>query len=346
MHTGARFATELRADVQFAQQLFFVDINELNVSGVEGTALLALRGNELTAFISATGLTPGQIHPQHIHGFANDQIVARTPTIAFDEAAFGGDEDGLVELAEGLDTYGPILLNLTPFPTAPNGAITFATTYNLTNAQLDTLQPLQIREIVLHGMNVLPGVGAGTPGEVNGTGGYITVLPVASGEMRVTSQAAALALLDQAGIGTTFQTFDFGTGSDEIRPVGHQIVDAFDFEFYRAANPDVAAAGIDPLVHYNTFGFKEGRDPNAYFDTSGYLEAYEDVAAAGVNPLRHYLEFGAREGRDPSVAFDTTAYLAANPDVAAAGVNPLNHFLQFGIYEGRSSFGDGAFDFA
>jgi hypothetical protein len=343
MHTGARFATELRADVQFAEQLFSVDLNELNVSGVDGTALLARRGNELTVFIAATGLTPGQTHPQHIHGFANDQIVARTPTIAFDDSALGGDEDGYVELAEGLDTYGPVLFNLAPFPTAPNGSVTFATTYNLTDQQLATLQPLQIREIVLHGMNVLPGVGAGTPGEVNGTGGYTGILPVASGEVRTTSREAAFTLLDQAGVGASAQ---FGVGVGEIRPVGHRIENAFDFEFYLGNNPDVAAAGVDALVHYNTFGFKEGRDPNAYFDTSGYLEAYDDVAAAGVNPLRHYLEFGAREGRDPSTAFDTTAYLAAYPDVAAGGVNPLNHFLQFGIYEGRGSFGDGAFDFA
>ena len=52
--------------------------------------------------------------------------------------------------------------------------------------------------------------------------------------------------------------------------------------------------------------------------------------AANVNPLDHYNMFGWHEGRDPSVAFDTTSYLAAYPDVAAAGVNPLQHYLQFG----------------
>ena len=121
------------------------------------------------------------------------------------------------------------------------------------------------------------------------------------------------------------------------------IRNGFDFEYYLLKNPDVGAAGVDPLVHFQTFGFKEGRDPNAWFDTKGYLAAYTDVAAAGINPLTHYMVSGAHEGRDPSAAFDTSDYLAANPDVAAAGVNPLQHFLQFGIHEGRSPFSDGLF---
>ena len=71
--------------------------------------------------------------------------------------------------------------------------------------------------------------------------------------------------------------------------------------------------------------------------------AYADVRAAGVNPLTHYDQFGFREGRDPSVEFDTTAYLAANPDVQAAGIDPMVHYLQFGLYEGRSSQGNTTF---
>ena len=35
----------------------------------------------------------------------------------------------------------------------------------------------------------------------------------------------------------------------------------------------------------------------AAFDTQGYLAANPDVAAAGVNPLTHYLQFGIYEGR-------------------------------------------------
>ena len=62
----------------------------------------------------------------------------------------------------------------------------------------------------------------------------------------------------------------------------------FDENFYFATNPDVAAARIDPLGHYATLGWLEGRDPNAFFDTEGYLYAYPDVGATGIDPLVHY----------------------------------------------------------
>jgi hypothetical protein len=114
----------------------------------------------------------------------------------------------------------------------------------------------------------------------------------------------------------------------------------FDYVYYLRHSPDVAAAHVDPLRHFEEFGWKEGRNPNALFDTGGYLAAYSDVAAAHINPLDHYDQFGWHEGRDPSVNFDTTSYLAY-PDIAAAHVDPLAHFLANGIHEGRSPFADG-----
>ena len=38
-------------------------------------------------------------------------------------------------------------------------------------------------------------------------------------------------------------------------------------------------------------------DPDGLFDAQYYLAANPDVAAAGVDPLAHYLAFGAQEGR-------------------------------------------------
>lgn len=111
--------------------------------------------------------------------------------------------------------------------------------------------------------------------------------------------------------------------------------------FYAFNHPEVVMAGWNVNLYYNILGWREGNDPNPYFDTSAYLARYSDVAAAGINPLQHYNEHGWKEGRDPSGSFDTGAYLAANPDVAAAGVNPLAHYIQYGIYEGRSNFADG-----
>jgi hypothetical protein len=74
----------------------------------------------------------------------------------------------------------------------------------------------------------------------------------------------------------------------------------FDPEWYLANNPDVAAAGIPPLVHYLRWGAREGRDPNRLFDTSWYVEQNPHVALAGRNPLAHYVRWGVKEGRDPN----------------------------------------------
>lgn len=113
------------------------------------------------------------------------------------------------------------------------------------------------------------------------------------------------------------------------------IRDGVDTTFYLTNNPDVAAAGIDAVEHFNLYGWLEGRDPNNFFDTDGYLEANPDVAASGLNAYDHYNTWGWREDRDPSTLFDTSAYLEANPDVAAADMNPLEHYLLYGLTEGR-----------
>ena len=115
----------------------------------------------------------------------------------------------------------------------------------------------------------------------------------------------------------------------------------FDSSFYLQANDDVRAAGVNPLVHYLTAGGFEGRDPHPCFDSSFYLERNPDVAAAGMNPLRHYVSNGASEGRVPHPDFDGAFYLASNPDVAAAGVNPLVHYVTAGRAEGRAAFAPG-----
>ncbi|MCP1558866.1 UNVERIFIED_ORG: hypothetical protein M2438_002956 [Methylobacterium sp. SuP10 SLI 274] len=127
--------------------------------------------------------------------------------------------------------------------------------------------------------------------------------------------------------------------------------EGFDAEYYLLANADVAkaalAAGGDTFQfahqHFDAHGWKEGRDPNAVFDTKGYLDAYKDVAAAGINPLDHFHDSGWKEGRDAAADFDTKGYLAANADVKAVGVDPMLHYLQNGALEGRLAFNDGHF---
>jgi hypothetical protein len=80
-----------------------------------------------------------------------------------------------------------------------------------------------------------------------------------------------------------------------------EVVEAFDADYYLAVNPDVAAAGTDPLAHFLLNGWREGRDPSASFSLAGYLELHGDVAAAGINALVHYVLAGRAEGRAPKL---------------------------------------------
>jgi seryl-tRNA(Sec) selenium transferase len=116
----------------------------------------------------------------------------------------------------------------------------------------------------------------------------------------------------------------------------------FDTSHYLSQNPDVADADVNPLEHFNAHGDSEGRSPNPLFDAAFYLQQNPDVAEAGINPFEHFLSFGASEGRDPSPFFDMSFYNEQNPDVTEAGVNPLTHFLSSGQEEGRAPNADGS----
>ena len=184
-------------------QVYTGTFTPLNGSGVSGTTTVTLDADAktLNVVIQAIGLEAGVPHVGHIHGLENpagNPVNSTTPTLAQDT-----DHDGFVELAEGQVTYGPILL---PFGnTDPNldGIVDFNQTFNLLDPStyapgfdiFDLLGPslneLQLREIVLHGMTVPAGPGAGTPGEVNGTNGFLATLPVASAEL-VRSAAGAV----------------------------------------------------------------------------------------------------------------------------------------------------------
>ncbi|PSJ48365.1 hypothetical protein C7I36_00655 [Zobellella taiwanensis] len=53
----------------------------------------------------------------------------------------------------------------------------------------------------------------------------------------------------------------------------------------------------NPALHYLKCGGFEGRNPSPQFNSRDYLDANPDVAAAGFNPLYHYLRFGQAENR-------------------------------------------------
>ena len=143
-----------------------------------------------------------------------------------------------------------------------------------------------------------------------------------------------------------------------------------DDDFYREKYPEVESSELTPAQHFCRIGWREGRRPNAYFDTEWYLRTYPDVVRSDTNPIWDYvvtretrrpcvyfdpafyasryglpatdgaladfLRHGKRgEWRDPVELFDTQFYLAHNLDVAASGGDPFLHYLPQAI--GRSA---------
>jgi tetratricopeptide (TPR) repeat protein len=66
---------------------------------------------------------------------------------------------------------------------------------------------------------------------------------------------------------------------------------------------------------------------SSLFDQRYYLTSNPDVADAGVDPVIHYIDFGAQELRNPSTFFNTREYLLRNPVVTALTLNPLLHYI-------------------
>jgi glycosyltransferase involved in cell wall biosynthesis len=158
-------------------------------------------------------------------------------------------------------------------------------------------------------------------------------------------------------------------------PAAGDLPHGFDSARYLQLNPDVEAAGADPVQHYLLYGRAEGRmfapvDEEAQaeaplsldelphdFDSSLYLQLNPDLLQIGVEPVQHYLRHGRLEGRPylPIAAgpgrqhgvqqwslhdlphdFDSERYLRLNPDLDVPGVDPMEHYVLFGRQEGRA----------
>lgn len=156
------FGSTMTAFAHRGENEYKANLQPLNRSGVTGKAELTLVGDQLTVEIEAMGLEPNMTHAQHIHGFADNRNAScPNPT---------ADTNGnhIVEFAEGLPYYGPVILPLTPFSTTPAGKLEYKATFTVDPSQFN---PLENRTIVLHGMTV--------------DGTYVPSLPVACAQIRV-----------------------------------------------------------------------------------------------------------------------------------------------------------------
>ena len=334
-------------DVLRAGEIFRADLQALNHSGVSGHAELARQGDRMTVRVEAEGLEAGQTHIQHIHGRIGEDGAAREANVPGE--AFDTDGDGFVELAEGVPGYGPVLFNLASpqgagasgFPTAPGGKVDFEETYDLSRAEgfgegfdASDLAPFDLREYVIHGLSVDGSVGAGTPGEVDGTSGYKLVLPAASAEF----EAVGSELHGEDGDDTLLggrgdDTLDGGDGKDELRGAGGDDLlkggkgddalhgDAGADALYGGAGADKLFGGMGADILLGAAG-----NDVLYGDSGPETERGADLAgdrlSGGAGDDQLWIGDGA-DNATGGAGMDTFGFRFANPQTPlAAGTGP------------------------
>jgi hypothetical protein len=132
----------------------------------------------------------------------------------------------------------------------------------------------------------------------------------------------------------------------------------FDRAYYCKVYPDVAQAGVDPVLHYLRDGEPEGRRPRKDFSPRAYgallsieekveitnlfvhfvtergadfsllqrRSSTQPLAPANITILAHHHELA----KDVGPHFDTAHYLAQIPSAAASGIDPVLHYLAAG----------------
>jgi len=151
---------------------------------------------------------------------------------------------------------------------------------------------------------------------------------------------------------------------------GTDYSDVYNYSYYIAKNPDVAATypndDLKVLIHFITFGMNEARQSSSTFDVRAYRAQYKDLrqnfGSDWKSYFMHYLQRGKSEGRtsigtetvtdgitiyngkDYSKVYNYAYYIAQNPDVAAAypndDISVLSHFVNCGMGEGRNASAD------
>ncbi len=101
----------------------------------------------------------------------------------------------------------------------------------------------------------------------------------------------------------------------------------FDPASYRGANPDVRAAGADPLSHYMRYGWSEGRAPNARFDDAHYRAEAGMVRRQPLSALAHFLVLGKRQGMCPLPGVNLASLGTNEPGLSVARIDPYVHLL-------------------
>jgi len=84
--------------------------------------------------------------------------------------------------------------------------------------------------------------------------------------------------------------------------------------------------GINRLLHYGLVTRFRGLSPSPWFDAEYYLRCNPDVAQSGIDPLRHFQRWGWREGRNPLPGLDMRRLLNSQPELRVVKGNALALF--------------------
>jgi hypothetical protein len=130
---------------------FTADLSPVNHGG-SGHVDLHQHGTELQVDLSAFGLDGG-VHLAHIHGIKQAQ--AECPSLAADLPP-SGDGNGLVDFAEGLPSYGPVLRTLSTGTSDRGTTLAWQRMFkHLDNGDgIASLGDLDQYAIVVHGVDV------------------------------------------------------------------------------------------------------------------------------------------------------------------------------------------------
>lgn len=74
---------------------------------------------------------------------------------------------------------------------------------------------------------------------------------------------------------------------------------------------------------------------NRLIDRAYYTFTYEDVASVAIDPVLHYMQYGWREGRNPSATFNTLYYISRHMNGELQ--NPILHYINKGEQLGHQT---------
>jgi hypothetical protein len=179
-HTGKRYVAHLSP---LNAGTHHVESGSFTIPTAGGTAVVTVKGDDVTVTIKVHGVTARTLHPQHIHAGT------MCPSASDD-----GNHDGFVDVIEGLPKYGPILVPLDSnlrssapsldFPVADaSGRYRYSESASKAHLQAELKQALKLadRHVVIHGISPT----APLPASVKSLPGLPAwaTLPVACGEL-------------------------------------------------------------------------------------------------------------------------------------------------------------------